>query len=574
MASVDGKKSYPASSEEILQHVCRPCQGDGEIKEAKHLCEVCKDYLCFDCSNDHKTFKATKHHSIVAVQVTKGGRSTTTKGTFAILCGCDQKRAVEVYCEKHGEVICPTCGAIKHRSCITCPIKDKVSRNTKKQLKELMDKAKLLQARAERCKKDGEENHKKVKGSKEECKKEILAYRNKLDQILDKMKAESLEELDTKTNQQLERIKKNMSKLTTSQQELERDLDFINKVNRTNDEDIMFSGIIKLSKSLSAYEDLILETRHDIHEQKFEFHKHETLFDVLKSSQGLGSIQMSETDSIQQDCVAILDMKVKSRKEINIELETDNYDPSIFGCTFLSNDRILLCDYWNKTLKLLDSKMSITKSLNLSEFPYNVAAVGENEAIITFELTNDLQYIDTHPDLKLGKTITLPDKCYGLCIVNDNIYTAYHKDTGKDEIWRLDRAGNILSKTVLNQTSSSCSNYLGFCQVGPSACVYLTDTDNSRVTCFQLDGKIVYQYQDKGLKWPFGIYVDTAGNCLVCGSESDNVVVITADGRKHRQLLTPNDIREPRCIDYRPEDQTLIVGCVDNSKLFVYKLGF
>ena len=130
-----------------------------------------------------------------------------------------------------------------------------------------------------------------------------------------------------------------------------------------------------------------------------------------------------------------------------------------------------------------------------------------------------------------------------------------------------------MSKIVLTQSSSGWSYYLGVCLAGSSPRAYLTDWNNSRVACFQLDGKMVYQYEDKELRVPNGIYVDSAGNSLVCDTDSHNVVVITADGRKHGELLTSKDIRYPQCIDYRPEDNTLIVGCLDNSKLFVYKLG-
>ena len=187
----------------------------------------------------------------------------------------------------------------------------------------------------------------------------------------------------------------------------------------------------------------------------------------------------------------------------------------------------------------------------------------------------DLQYIYTYPDLKLGKKITLPDKCLGVHIVNDEIYTTCHKGSGHDEIWKLDRAGFIMSKIILTQSSSARSEY--FCLgslADPNPRVYLTDFHNSKVVCLQLDGRIVYQYEDtEQLKRPNGIYVDAAGNSLVCGSSSNNVVVITVDGRKHGELLSSKDITNPRCIDYRPEDNTLIVGCETNSKLFVYKLG-
>ena len=45
--------------------------------------------------------------------------------------------------------------------------------------------------------------------------------------------------------------------------------------------------------------------------------------------------------------------------------------------------------------------------------------------------------------------------------------------------------------------------------------VYLTEQDYPRMTCFQLDGRMVYQYQDKELNRPNGIYVDSAGKSCI-----------------------------------------------------------
>ena len=570
MASVDGSRSYLGGSDEVIQHTCVPCKDDGETKEANYLCEFCNIFLCFDCRNDHKTFKATKNHSIVSAQLIQ----SSAKGAFAILCGCDQKRALEVYCETHAEVICPTCEAIKHRNCKTCSIKDKVTKDTKKQLKDVMDRAKYLKAEIEILKQDGEANRKKLDAKTEECKKEITAFRREINKILDKMEKEMLATLDKKSNQQLQATGKRIATLTASLQALDTDLDIGDNANKTNREEIMFSANVKLSKSISEYDELMKDIRNSMLPPKLEFKMNKKLIDLLANEKGFGSIEPSEEGSSQQAPALILDMKVKSTKEVNIQLSDDDKTPSICGCTFLSNCRILLCDFKNKKMKLLDSDMSVKKILNLSGYPYNVTAVGENEAIITFGSgDNNLQYLYTDPELKCGITVTLPSKCYGLHIVNNEIYTSTHKDSGHDEIWRLDRSGNILSKIVLTQSSSDWPNYLGLCLAGSSPRVYLTDFRNDRMTCFQLDGKMVYQYEDKELKRPHGIYVDSAGNSLVCGTNSHNVVVITADGRKHGELLASNGIRKPKCIDYRPDDNTLIVGCSGNSKLFVCKLG-
>ena len=579
MASVDGRESELTSSDEVLQYVCGPCKHVGQTKEAKYLCESCKVYLCFDCKNDHKTLKATKFHSVVSAHQPQRIGSAVIKGTVMILCGCTQKRAVEVYCEEHDDVICPTCQTVKHRNCKTCPIKDKVDKHTQKQFKELMVKGKSLKAEIESCIQNGEANRKSIDKYKDECKKDISAFRIEINKILDKMEEEIIEKLDKTAKQNLLALEKQIANMTASLQALNTDLDVIDSANKTNRDEIMFSAKVKISKSMSEYNDLIQDIRKVMKRPQLKFHKNKKLTDLLLGVDGFGRIEPSETGSAQQDHVGMLDMKVRSTKKVNIELPDDVGLPSITGCTFLSNGRILLCDNKNKKVKLLESDMSVKKRLKFPSGPLNVAAAGENEAIISFssERHNDLQYIHTHPGLKLGKKITLPDKCRGLQVFNDEIYTTYQQDfEGHYEIWRLDRAGNIMSKIVHTQRSTfyTSSYNRDLCLAGSSPRVYLTDWYYSRVTCFQLDGKTVYQYEGrKQLERPNGIYVDSFGNSLVCGTYSHNVVVITADGRKRGELLTSKKISYPRCIDYRPEDNTLIVGCYENSKLFVYKLG-
>ena len=580
MASVDGNKSYLAGSDEVIQYACGPCKNDGEIKESHYYCHVCDYYLCFDCKDEHETFKPTKHHSLIQAHLARGVASAVNKGKFAILCSCASKRAVEVYCEKHMEVICPSCKTIKHRSCKTCPIKDKINKHTKKQLMDLMAKAKSLKAEIESCKQSGEANRKKLDSYKEDCKKDLAAFRREINMMLDKLEKDVLTKLDKASKQKLQAIEKQIADMTSSLHALNADLDIMNRANKTNNDEVMFSANAKISKNLTEYDSLIKEIRNDMQSPEMKFHKNTKLTDILKIDEGLGRIAPSESSDIsfpKTGQMDILDMMVKSTKEVNIELPDDSYAPDITGCTFLSNGNILLCDNWNKKMKLLDSDMTVKKSLKLSDRPWNVAAVSENEAIITFyDLKNkDLQYIGTHPDLKQGNKITLPDTCYGLQVVNNEIYTCCHKDSGHDEIWRLDRTGNIISKIVLTQIRSGMSLYLGLCLTDSNPRVYLTDWNNNRVTCFQLDdGKMVYQYEDKELVTPEGIYVDSVGNSLVCGTGSHNVVVITADGRKHGELLTNKDIHVfPKCVDYRPGDNALIVGGWGSSKLFVYKLG-
>ena len=147
MASVDGRKSYLAGSDEVIQYACGPCKHNGETKESHYYCKDCKVYLCFGCRDEHETFKITKHHSLIQAHLATGAASEVIKGTFAILCSCDQKRAVEVYCETQLEVICLSCKTIKHRSCKTCPIRNKINKHTKKTTHGINGQSKIYSGR-------------------------------------------------------------------------------------------------------------------------------------------------------------------------------------------------------------------------------------------------------------------------------------------------------------------------------------------------------------------------------------------------------------------------------------------
>ena len=89
-----------------------------------------------------------------------------------------------------------------------------------------------------------------------------------------------------------------------------------------------------------------------------------------------------------------------------------------------------------------------------------------------------------------------------------------------------------------------------------------------------MDNQVIYQYRDNELKWPRGLYCDGGDYFLVCGKGSNNVQVISAEGKKHCNLVSSRDgLNEPYSISYRERDDTLIVGCYESDHVFLFKLG-
>ena len=78
----------------------------------------------------------------------------------------------------------------------------------------------------------------------------------------------------------------------------------------------------------------------------------------------------------------------------------------------------------------------------------------------------------------------------------------------------------------------------------------------------KVDGSIVYHYKDTDLKGPRGLYCDDGDNIMVCGFNSNNIHVITSDGKKYGTLLSSQDgLKIPVSVAYRKSDDTLVVTC-------------
>ena len=82
--------------------------------------------------------------------------------------------------------------------------------------------------------------------------------------------------------------------------------------------------------------------------------------------------------------------------------------------------------------------------------------------------------------------------------------------------------------------------------------LYYTDRNTATVTCCDLHGTTQWEFTDERvLRGSAGISVDNDGNVHAVGRNSKNVVVISPDGQRHRQLLSSkNCLSYPLVLDY------------------------
>ena len=269
-------------------------------------------------------------------------------------------------------------------------------------------------------------------------------------------------------------------------------------------------------------------------------------------------------------------LNVESVSKKDISMASDQRQPFITGCIVMPDDRIILCDWNNKNLKVLDSLFTIQCSLDLLSTPGGISVVDATTAIVTLPYGQQLQYVNVTDRLTLGTVIQLDMKCWGVHVVDSSIYvTCFTPFLRKDcEIRILDLNGNVRKRLNLSQDKTyifQCPYYMKVS--ARTKRMYVSDWDQDAVTCMNPDGAIVYQYKDPEMRYPHGLCVDDEDNAIVCGEDSDNIHIVTAAGERSSIIRTADyGIYWPQSVAYRRSDKTLIVGCYDNENLYVIQL--
>ena len=567
MATVDGSRSLFGASGEADTHICGACQ-----RKAEYYCEDCLEYLCTPCKDYHKKLPVTKNHRIVtagqaSVNTTIRGRPSTV-----IYCRCNKQQEVQYYCDDHKEILCDLCKETKHYKCQTSTIQIKSSAYLSSKLDSVASKLNAIKDDYDQLNKVRNDESNSLERIKENCREAIEAFRKEIDSFLDKLEKNMLKQVVSFEGQK--RISQHISTLTASMKLLESDLKLVEDAKNDGRKETMFAAGELVSKDLQGYIDRLGDIENEAIETEITFEKNAKLVQLLTEIDSFGSLKRSSARKIQTSRKTLLDNKIQSQKHVNTILTDDSSTPWITGIAVMSTGEAVLCDHYNSKLKVLDSSDAITTSLKLNDRPYDVSALDDKTVIITLPSSQQLQYVQVFPQLEPGRVLKLDKVCWGVHVACGKIFTSCHNNPGQGEVRILDLDGNLLQQLGVNQDGSTLFRSPYHFHVSPSGKkLFVSDLGNNTVTCITTDNRIIYQYRDDEMKWPRGLYCDSGDNILVCGRGSNNIQLITADGRKHGTLASSKGgLVTPTGLSYREKDVTLIVGMM-NAKISLFKLG-
>ena len=294
-------------------------------------------------------------------------------------------------------------------------------------------------------------------------------------------------------------------------------------------------------------------------------------FDVITGDQDLGAVKCHTTRIPQQK--GFDEMSVTARNQVNVKVPSDSYDACITGSAFLPSGQLILCDWFNKKLKLLDENLQMKESIDVPGTPRDIAVVNQHQVIVTFLWQQYVQFIQLTPSLALGHTVDLGMECYGVAVSRESIYISFSV-SGEGKIGIYDLTGK--KKRIIDPYNGKDGNvlikYPYYIAVSNDENIFVSGRDAKSFTtpvyCLETSGNVLYTVSNPLFKECRGISVDENENMLVCDRSSHKVFLITKDGKEVRELLTEKDgLSFPRAVSFRRSDGTLVVGGWHNNIL-------
>lgn len=271
----------------------------------------------------------------------------------------------------------------------------------------------------------------------------------------------------------------------------------------------------------------------------------------------------------------ISNMTITSSRKVKIELPGNKESCKFTGCVFVQGGQLLLCDHENKNILLLDGSLAVQDLLKFDRSPWGIAVVNDSTAIVTFPYQQKMLYVCFKPKLRSGSTVSFDQNCYGVAVGGNEIFITCHegKDSKKGDVRILDIRGNEKRRIAENTMGLfKQPYYVSVDSIGQT--LYVSDICTDTITCLKINNDAVYAYKDPDLRSPLGLYVDKHGNVIVCSKDTDTLQVITAAGKKHKALLISCDgIEKPLSIAFRPTDNMLVVSCLGQNELCVFKIA-
>jgi hypothetical protein len=238
----------------------------------------------------------------------------------------------------------------------------------------------------------------------------------------------------------------------------------------------------------------------------------------------------------------------------------------ITGCDILPDGKLVFTEQTGKRLLMFSNNGNYEKEIiRFSGFPFEVSYTGENIVVVTIRDKHEVVFVNVITDTIIN-TVYIGHGCYGSDFSMNRLAIRAIQLPTSTYIVYLDLKGKLIDRVNIPGKNSA---RISLCDDS----IKCTDWKTNRIDCYTLTGQHIWTFEDENvLQKPYGIALDKNRNVYVSGKGTNNVVVVSPDGKNCRQILTQSDGLNKPCPLRINIDRSELLVCNERGPAFVFSL--
>ncbi|XP_052236642.1 uncharacterized protein LOC127848303 [Dreissena polymorpha] len=554
-------------SDMIQDFLCSTCEDEKLDEMADYYCESCVKFYCRKCILMHgQLFKKHSPHGRGDMKKWPVAKKVED---FLLKCDVHTEENLNMFCEDHCQLCCTNCAFLNHRQCKRVVLISELVKKNSTDLKKLSVSIQTILGEMKELQDKQEASILSAQSSYDEQLQKIQETRIKINETLDKLEKNTLKEMkDVLTKLQVS-LRGDVDKCASLRNELKQLQDAIQDISDTSKLELSFVVSIKCQEKIKQSE-FFQKKNFDQVKSSIAFQPNSDIVQYLSQLSGLGKIEHS-TQTLTQPGNPDQVISLNGKSEYDVGIQSDSQGCCIIAICSLPNKQILVADFNNSKLKLLDQLYQVVDHCDVSNPPQDMCEISQSEVAVTVDdqgNTHEVHFIKfINNKLVPNRKLTLQHPCVGIAHHQGDLFV-----TSGIALYKYTLSGELVRK-LHEDKSDRTTVYL--CAVSPTGDkLYVTNQIKHMLLTLARDGSILASFTDLNLYIPACVHVTPVGQVLVCGQTSNTILQVHSEGsKKLATLATKSDgLQIPYAVYYNSNTASIIVGDWDNNKILVYKV--
>ena len=233
----------------------------------------------------------------------------------------------------------------------------------------------------------------------------------------------------------------------------------------------------------------------------------------------------------------------------------------IADCDILPDGKLVFAEQEGKRLLMFSNNGNYEKDIvRFSGKPFEVSYTGENIVAVTIWDNHEIVFVNV-----ITNTVDIGYRCWGTDFNMNRLAIRVIQLPTLSHIVYLDPKGKLIDR--VNITGGNAAHI-----ALRDDTIKCTDWNTNTIYCYTLTRQDIWAFKDENvLRRPMGIALDKNRNVYVAGMGTNNVVVLSPDGKNCKQILTNSDgLNQPISLRINIDRSELLVCNVSGPAFLFY----